>query len=181
MTYTATIGTQTVYVENRGTQTLITLSSQTPGQQQSQSSSLTTGEWTAVPALFRSTTGAIVRIQTAQGQWFIQLQANGMQSLTQPPDLENAETIPMQPQEASPSSQPMPPMSPMNMKPMKMGDMEMQMNPMQMRMGNMEMRMGEARANTSSTRQFCTQCGNAVAPTDKFCAQCGHSLQGGIR
>lgn len=180
MAYTASLGTQTISIANQGNQTVITLSSQAAGQQQSQSSRFTTGEWSAPPALFRTPTGAIAKIQ-ADAVHFIQLQAGGMQILSQPPSIAAAEPISMQYHESSslsaqPPMQPMKPMQPMP--PMQMGDMEMRMNPMEMRMGDMEMRMGKPPSSSpSATHQFCTQCGQAVAPTDKFCAHCGQALR----
>lgn len=193
---------QKIYIENQGEQTFITLSHDTPGQQQRQRSGFTAGQWVAPPVLFRTAAGLVVQIETAQGRSFVQIQGNSMQLLSQVPSLMEAEVIamqratPEQSPEASPSMPDMQPMQPMQpiepmrpmepMQPMKMGDMEMHMNPMHMRMGNMEMHMGEpassqtsAQASTSqaSTRQFCTQCGKRVAPEDKFCAHCGHSLR----
>jgi NADH pyrophosphatase NudC (nudix superfamily) len=183
MSYTASLGPQTISIANQGNQTVITLSSQAAGQQQSQSSRFTTGEWRTPPALFRTPTGAIAKIQ-ADAVHFIQLQAGGMQILSQPPSLSAAEPISMQHRESSSLSdqqpmQPMKPMQPMQpMKPMQMGDMELRMNPMEMRMGDMELRMGKPSSSSpSATHQFCTQCGQAVAPTDKFCAHCGQALR----
>jgi hypothetical protein len=54
MSYTASLGPQTISIANQGNQTVITLSSQAAGQQQSQSSRFTTGEWRTPPALFRT-------------------------------------------------------------------------------------------------------------------------------
>lgn len=180
---------QVVYLQNQGAQTQITLDSATAGQQQRQSTGFTTGEWTGAPTLFRTGMGAIVRIETAQGSFFVQLQAGGMQSLTQPPALNQAEVIPLQ-QTTDPATPSLPEMRPMQsmqpMQPMKMGNMEMRMNPMQMRMGNMEMQMGGSSAAQASAQQapaqasakrFCTQCGSAVAAEDKFCAHCGFQLR----
>lgn len=178
--YRADLATgQQLYLENQGSQTLITLSSSNPGQQQSQQSGFPTGSWTAEPTLLRTSQGMIVRLQSAQGQWFVQVQANGMQMLNAAPELANAEAIPLQSTTAPttaamPKLEPMQPMQPMQ--PMKMGNMEMQMNPMQMRMGDMQMSMDDRASSAPAPRRFCTQCGSAIAPDDKFCAHCGHQL-----
>lgn len=179
--YTGDLGEgRSIYLENQGSQTLITFTSSTSGQQQSQQSGFMTGEWTAPPSLFRTARGMIAQLQTSQGHLFVQVQDGGMQVMsTLPPT--DAEVMPMQgiavPQAPSQTRvEPMKPIEPM--KPMKLGDMEMQMNPMRMRMGNMEMQMGEASSQSQTERRFCTQCGHSVDLDDRFCAQCGHRLQG---
>lgn len=192
MAYVSDLGKgQRIYLENPDRQTVITVSHHSVGQQQSQQSGFTTGEWIAPPTLFRTPTGVIVQIETAEGRSYLQVQANSIRALSKTPSLEDADVVPMeseegestlmQPMQPMEAMQPIKPMSPM--KPMKMGDMEMQMNPMQMRMGNMEMRMGASSPRSSespassATQRFCTQCGNSVAPEDQFCAKCGHPLK----
>ncbi|WP_416670377.1 zinc ribbon domain-containing protein [Egbenema bharatensis] len=188
MAYVSDLGEgQRIYLDNRGQQTIVTLSSQAPGQQQSQQNGFTTGEWATPPILFQTSTGVIIQIETAEGRSYIQVQANGMKTLSQAPALKNADVLPMQAESQQQSSnaaemKPMQPMEPMQpMKPLKMGDMEMQMNPMQMCMGDMELKMGDsvppARTSEATTRRFCTQCGSAVTPDDRFCAHCGHQLR----
>jgi ribosomal protein S27AE len=201
MAYVSDLGKgQRIYLENPDRQTVITVSHHSAGQQQSQQSGFTTGEWIAPPTLFRTPTGVIVQIETAEGRSYLQVQANSIRALSKAPSLEDADVVPMeseegestliQPMQPMEATQPMKPMkskSPMKpmqpMKPMKMGDMEMQMNPMQMRMGNMEMRMEPSSPRSlestasSATQRFCTQCGNLVAPEDRFCAKCGHQLK----
>lgn len=180
-TYTTDLGNgQQIYLENQGMQTLLTLMSATPGQQQSQQTGFPTGQWIAPPTLFRSPLGIVVKIDAEQGQVYLKVQASGMQQLQQAPTLSDATVLPVQPV-TSPPQPPMTPMQPMQpMQPMKMGNMEMQMNPMQMRMGDMEMQMGEAfptpPAPPAATQRFCTQCGRAVALGDRFCSQCGNPL-----
>jgi hypothetical protein len=184
MTYLGNLGTnQQLYLENRGSQTMITLVSSSSGQQQSQSSSLETGSWTAPPSLFRSDGNFVLRIDSVQGQHFIQLQASGFNSLQTAPSLINADVLPLQKiAETATSSQSSVKFQPMEpMKPMNFGDMSIGVNPMEMRMGNMYMRMPENSKLESSSQEnqhFCTQCGNLVKTGDRFCAHCGHKLEG---
>lgn len=185
MAYIGNLGTgQQLYIENQGTQTRVTLTSSSTGQQQSQSSSFETGNWSVPPTLFRTPAGFILRIESTKGQCFVQIQANGLSTMPSAPPLAHADTISLeQVADASTSSQqsmqftplmePMKPMEPLP--PLKMGDMEMRMNPMEMRMGNMELRMGE-QSPTQSGQSFCTECGHPVKPGDRFCASCGHRL-----
>ena len=147
MIYLGNLGSnQQLYLENRGSQTLITLVSSSSGQQQSQRSSLETGSWTAPPSLFCSDGNFLLRIDSVGGQHFIQVQANGFNSLRTGPSLLNADVIPLQKvpetETSSQSSIQFQPMEPMEtMKPMRLGNMSMGMKPMEMRMGNMYMRM----------------------------------------
>jgi len=172
MAYVCEIGTgQRAYLENQGTQTIVTTASSSPGQQQQSSQSFVTGSWTAAPESFRNASGVVVKITTSQGQYFIQIQGHSMGMIAEHPSLQGAQPIQLQQVDRPPTSS-MPPIEPM--KPMEMGDMEMSMNPMQMRMGNMELRMDKP---VSSTHRFCSQCGTEVNPRDRFCSACGHRLQ----
>ncbi|MBF2019358.1 MAG: zinc-ribbon domain-containing protein [Hydrococcus sp. C42_A2020_068] len=184
MAYVFELGTgQRVYLEDRGMQTVVTVSSGGPGQQQQSSSSIQTGKWTSPPELLQTPNGAVIKITTARGEHHIQIQGNSIGVTSRS---SGGGDRWMQGQQVSstsvsssfsmPSMQPMKPMEPMNpMEPMKMGDMEMSANPMQMRMGNMEMRMGSA-TQTQVNRRFCSQCGAPVEPSDRFCSSCGHQL-----
>lgn len=188
MAYMGNLGAgQQLYIDNRGTHTFVTLTSSHAGGQQSQSSSFETGDWVVPPTLFRTLSGFVLRIESASGAHFVQIQGNGFNQLQTAPALGNADILSLQ-QVASTATpnpmEPMPPMEPMQMEPMKpieplpplkMGDMEMRMSPMEMRMGNMEMRMGD-NAPSQSGRRFCTQCGQPVKLSDRFCSACGHRL-----
>ncbi|MDX2215079.1 MAG: zinc ribbon domain-containing protein [Oculatellaceae cyanobacterium bins.114] len=179
-------GFASLYIDQQGTQTRLTLNSSRLGQQQSQSLSVATGNWTVPPTLFQTSMGLILRIESGQGQTFITIQAGQLQVLTTPPSLANAKVLPLQQSEATPisSMSPMQPMQPMQ--PMRMGDMEMQMSPMQMRMGNMELKMGDGKPAQSATgNRFCPQCGGAIKEGDyptggtashRFCSNCGQAL-----
>ncbi|HEY9834271.1 MAG TPA: zinc ribbon domain-containing protein [Stenomitos sp.] len=185
MAYIGNLGAgQQVYIENQGSQTLMTLTSRSNSQQQSQSSSFNTGNWTVPPTLFWTPAGYVLRIESSSGQHFVQIQANGMNHLSTVPSLVHADVISLeqvadaasssqQSIEFTPLMEPMKPMEPLP--PMKMGDMEMRMNPMEMRMGNMELRMGE-KPQTHSGSRFCSQCGQSVKESDRFCSSCGHRL-----
>ena len=182
MAYKCELGNgQAVYIENQGVQTMVTLASNSVGQQQQASTGFQTGKWIVPPTLFKTGSGVILRIESEQGQSFIQLQASGISTINGTPALSNAEVLSLEKVEAQPrqSMAPMSPMEPMKpmepMQPMKMGDMEMNMNPMQMRMGNMSMQMGSSSSATSGKR-FCSKCGASVKSSDRFCSSCGYQL-----
>jgi len=177
---------QSLYLDNPGTQTVLTLTSSSPGQQQQSSSSVQTGQLTAPPEVFRTAQGIVIRLITAEGDRLIHLQGNRISPLDHSPDLSSAERIQVKQPTDKPSMplmesmQPMQPMQPMNL---KMGDMQMTMNPMQIRMGDMELKMGttaasasEPASKTAQTQRFCSQCGVSVDRSDRFCSNCGHQL-----
>ncbi|HEY9627634.1 MAG TPA: zinc ribbon domain-containing protein [Coleofasciculaceae cyanobacterium] len=168
---------QRLFLDNAGNQTLITLASSSAGQQQQASQSIQTGSWIAPPEVFRMAGSIIVKLRTAQCKHFIQVQGSSVNVLSSAPSLSHAQQIQMQ-QVNSPTSEPMriKPMEPM--KPMDMGNMQMNLKPMEMKMGNMSMQMGVPTAPPAppSTRQFCSQCGVAIQPDDRFCSSCGHQL-----
>ncbi|MBW4471829.1 MAG: zinc ribbon domain-containing protein [Stenomitos rutilans HA7619-LM2] len=197
MGYLCDLGSgQTVYLENVQHQTLVTVASSYPGQQQQSSSGFQTGSWTAPPEVLRSTIGLVVKLYTDQGEWFISIQGSRLSVLNEAPSL--AEAQPLQVQSVAhkpgdsrptmPSIQPMPLMTPMP--PMTMGNMQMDRNTMSMQMGSMHMSMNPiapsaskaSQTNTAGShtadeqRNFCSQCGTAITPGDRFCAHCGHQL-----
>lgn len=175
--------TQQVYLDLQGTQTVVTTVSSSPGQQQQSSSSFSTGSWTSAPTVYRTSEGVAIKIETAEGEHFVKIQGNSMSLQSHVSFGEASQKIRLQQVSDMPeSSAPMKPMEPMKMEPMKpmepmkMGNMEMNSNPMEMRMGNMEMRMGSSSSTSSSTKQFCSQCGASIKPDDRFCSSCGHRL-----
>ena len=162
---------QQIYIENQGSQTVITLTSGGSGQQQSQRNQFETGNWRVPPTVFQTRNGVVLRIEAEQSQRFIQVQANGMSSLDAAPTLSDADVLPLRKVEMEEAStQSMPEMQPMQpMQPMK------PMQPMQMRMGNMEMQMGET-PQMKTAKNFCSQCGGKIMGGDRFCSQCGNRL-----
>jgi len=170
MAYICDLGSgQQVYIENSGMQTAITLASSTPGQQQQASSSFETGKWLSPPTAFRTASGVILRVESAQGQYFVQVQGNSTIVLNTPPSLAGAGELPLKPADAPPMK-PMAPMKPIEpMKPMA----PMKMSNMEMRMGNMSMQMGNP---APAAQQFCPQCGASAAEGDRFCTSCGTRL-----
>lgn len=161
---------QTLYLDNQGTQTLVTLASGSVGQQQQASSGYQTGTWTTPPQVYRTAGGMVVKITSTTGEYNLLIQGSSM-SLAGEISVENTQQLQTQPVEKMPvsSMKPMEPMKPMQ--PLKMGNMEMNLNTMEMKMGNMELKMGSAKP-----RNFCSQCGAKVKPNDRFCASCGHTL-----
>ena len=96
-------------------------------------------------------------------------------NLVDPPsDLQNYSTIDLQevddPQTASKPIEPMP-----SMPSMQMGDMSMDIDSMSMKMGDMSMGIKDP-AKTTTTKQFCSQCGTEAKTGDRFCRSCGHEL-----
>ncbi len=168
---------QQLIIENRNIQTSLTLVSSSPGQQPSQSSEFTTGHWTRKPQLFKNPSGLILQIYSDRGEYFLQIQASGIQAVTTAPLLNKTQQLELQEihhTATSPTKMGFEPMTPM--KPMEMGNMSMSMNPMSMGMGNMSMEMGKEEKSTSA-RHFCTQCGQEVEASARFCGSCGHQLK----
>lgn len=174
MAYQADLGNgQKIYLENRGTQTYVTLASSSSGQQQQSSTGIETGTWTQPPQLTQTPSGVNVEVFTQDGSRFIQVQGSSVSVSVQSPGSDRGEVLPLRQTSNAPTLPPIEPMQPMQpMQPMKMGDMEMNLNSMEMRMGNMEMRMGKSTPN----RSFCPQCGAKVEKSDRFCSACGYSL-----
>lgn len=176
MAYTAHLNNnQQLTVENQGMQTVITLISSSPGQQQSQSNSFTTGSWTAPPQLFKLPSSFVLQLESDRGSSFVRIQANSISTTTTPPALNDAVEIEFQevPNRSNSQSQSNSGFEPMQ--PMQMGNMSMDINKMSMRMGNMSMDLGSS-ATSTSTKRFCSQCGEQVKKSDRFCASCGHQL-----
>jgi len=89
MAYQATLnGTQQITILNQGIQTLITSSISNPGQQQSQSSSFTTGNWQNKPQLFQTNQGYILRVYGAEKHFWLLIQPQGIQALNTMPNIE---------------------------------------------------------------------------------------------
>ncbi|MEM7062636.1 MAG: zinc-ribbon domain-containing protein [Cyanobacteria bacterium P01_B01_bin.77] len=166
-----------VYLDNQGSQTIITISMGSPGQQQQASNSMTTGPWTAPPEGYQSAAGAVFKLFTAQGETCIYVQGNSVSMTDSAPSVAGAQQLSVQQTTVVPTAASMPSMQPMQ--PMAMGNMQMTTNPMEMRMGNMELKMGSGKSASpppAATRKFCSQCGTKVAPEDRFCSSCGHAL-----
>jgi zinc-ribbon domain len=183
---------QRIYLDCQGNNTIVTVMMGSPGQQQQSSNSFATGEWVSPPELFAASQGAVIKVSTAQDNYYIQVQGSSI-SLTTAACIDASQQMQIH-QTDAPSAPPMTPMQPMQ--PMTMG-MQMTHNPMEMRMGNMQMRMGESGQPASSvqstppaqstpteqsaqspqaTRKFCSQCGVTVEASDRFCSSCGHRL-----
>ena len=171
MAYTANLtGNQQLTIALLGHQTTINLVSSSPGQQQSQSNSFTTGSWKTPPKLYQTGMGFVIEINSDRDSYFILIRGNSISTISAP-NLNNATQVDLK-------NTPDPPSNPGNvnfepMQPMKMGNMSMDINSMSMQMGNMAMNMGK---NKTSTKRFCSQCGERAKPSDRFCSSCGHKL-----
>ncbi|WP_017300183.1 zinc ribbon domain-containing protein [Nodosilinea nodulosa] len=163
---------QKIYLDNPAPNTVITLASSGPGQQQQSGTQILTGVWTEVPRAVQVGDGVLIRCVTAQGAFIWQVQGTQILSdnAAQWPD---ERAVPLQPTEVGSAMGTMAPMAPMG--PMKMGNMEMSASPMTMRMGEMTLSMDNT--NVSNAKKFCPQCGTAVDPSDRFCGSCGHQLR----
>lgn len=176
MAYRVNLNTnQQLTVTNQGNQTLITLVSSSPGQQQSQNNSFTTGNWNSPPLLLKVGESFLLQIDGDRGQHFVSIQANSIRTVTSAPPLHNAEEIDLE-DIPDPTGQNNFEFEPIE--PMQMGNMSMSMNPMSMRLGNMSIDMGRASTSrtSTSTKRFCTQCGQKAKTSDRFCSSCGHKL-----
>lgn len=193
---------QRVYLDCQGNNTVVTMMTGGLGQQQQASNAFPTGEWVTPPEMFAAPQGMVIKIKTAQGDYYIQLQGGSM-NVVNASGIAGSEQVQMH-QVELPSVTPMTPMPPMQpimapmtpMQPMTMGNMQMNNHPMEMRMGNMQMRMGEPgqppqsaqsappqetpltqpSQSVQATRKFCSQCGFALEASDRFCSGCGHRL-----
>lgn len=67
-----------ISVENRGAQTVVTVSSSSAGTEQRSSSSITTGTWSAPPTMTLSPTEGILKITTVTGESCVQIRANSI-------------------------------------------------------------------------------------------------------
>lgn len=163
---------QQIVIENQGTQTVVAQMSAGAGQQQSQRSSFTTGSWQMPPTLFRTTTGVILRVEAADGQFFMGLHGQYVGLLQTPPLLAGAEVLPVRQVAAAHGSVVATPLETMQpMQPLK------PLEPMRMQMGTMQMQMHMGTAeSTQEDQRFCGQCGHAAAVADRFCTRCGHRL-----
>lgn len=174
MTYTADLGQgQGITIENIGAQTVLTWESRSVGQQQSQQTSLSLGVWSGMPKLFKTHSDFILQIES-QHTSYLRLQANRISLLSEVPLIIGAEEIPLQ--RVTTSSPKMPEMKPLE--PLRMGNMTMRMEPMEMSMGDMHLRMETTTSHSSSSSaQFCSQCGTKVKVDDRFCSHCGTKLE----
>jgi hypothetical protein len=172
MAYSVTLGSSgQLAIANLGIQTQINLSMSTPGQQQSQSTSFSTGKWLSKPKLFQLEQGFVLEINTSQNSHYILIQDNSISTIKSPPGLNNYPQIDLTAIPDS-NSTTMPPMQPL-----KMGNMSMNLNSnsMSMQMGKMSISLNN-QSKTSVTQQFCSQCGKQAKMSDRFCRSCGHEL-----
>ena len=169
MAYSAILGdSQQLAIANLRMQTQISLTTTSPGQQQSQSSSFSTGKWTAEPKLFQVDRGFVLEIESEQNSFYVLIQQNSVSTIQAPANLNNCPQVDLT--EVSDSNpEPMQPMQPM-----KMGNMSMDINSMSMQMGNMSMSLDNESKTTP--KQFCSQCGTEAKAGDRFCRSCGHEL-----
>ena len=176
MAYVATLSnSQQIAIALQGMQTKVTLTSSSPGQQQSQSSSFNTGKWRTTPKLLNVGQGAVLQVDSDRGSHYIHILSSSINLVDPPSDLQNYTAINLKEVDdaTAANSKPIEPMP--SMQPMQMGNMSMDINSMTMKMGDMSMGINNP-AKTTTAKQFCSQCGTEVKAGDRFCRSCGHEL-----
>lgn len=187
-----------LHLSNEGAVTAVALSNSSPGQQQRSSNRFTTGQWTAVPALYRLDQGLLIIIP-ATSTYYLQIKGGQVQMLSgslseqMADQLQQAQPVAMQPDDRARTilDSPMQPMTPLRMN----------KNPMSMSMGDMKMTMGEtglgeispgdmklntqpdpteSRLSTSSASSH-SQGESGAAKVRRFCSQCGSAVALGDR
>ena len=119
MTYTHDLRNgQRLLVQNDGDKTRVALSSGDSDQQQNQSTSFGTGEWSKPPELFRTAQNLVLRLESKNGVEFIGVQGSQIESMPREPKLESAEKLTLK--ESNEKIARMEPMKPMKlMEPMR--------------------------------------------------------------
>ncbi len=85
-----------LYVENQGTQTVITIITSRSGERQAQRRTFETGVWRVPPLLLRTATDPVLQMESARGHIFMRIQDNDVSPLRTPPLLIGAEVLPHQ-------------------------------------------------------------------------------------
>jgi hypothetical protein len=108
-----------IELRNEGNQTIVSLGSRGPGQQQSQGRGFTTGGWSKEPSLYGLQDELILEIHTNDESRFLRVDENEIRSMNREPDLGNAKQLPLSKTSEEQGMKPMKPMEPMQpMKPM---------------------------------------------------------------
>ena len=163
---------QQLVIEDDGGETLVSLSSGSESQQQSQATGFDTGKWSKTPTLFQLKEDLVLRLETKDGPLFIRVRGDSIQRMRSEPDLQAAEKLRLKKSDKAAGMTPMQPMKPLKgMEPMK------PMRPMKMRMGDMQMSMGRGAAEGESEQRFCPNCGKPVDKSDRFCGSCGKEVR----
>ena len=82
---------QTIILENQDDQTIIRVNS----SGQSQSSSLTTGQWSAVPLLWQMGQSVVMEIKFGEGSSYCTLEGGRLESLNERPQVEEEKATPI--------------------------------------------------------------------------------------
>jgi hypothetical protein len=208
MPYVCELGAgQSIYLDNQGMQTVVTTVTSRPGQHQQASTSVQTGNWTAPPEMYRTPDGAILKVNTTNGDCYIQIQGSSVSMAAGIPAVGNAQQVQVSQvsgQQAAGSSgfggsassatvsssfsssgfsmPSMPSMQPMQpMEPMKtQGSMNLNLGGMSMSMNPMEMKMGDMEMNMGRSAQNASGAAGQT-PQRRFCSQCGQPVQAGDR
>ena len=153
-------------IENDGGETLVSLSSGSESQQQSQATGFDTGKWSKTPTLFQLKEDLVLRLETKDGPQFIR-GGDSIQRMRSEPELQAAEKLRL-----------------------KKSDKAAGMTPMQMRMGDMQMSMGrgaaEGESEQRSAQTAASRWTRATAFAGRVGRKCGgandyHSFSGWMR
>ena len=100
---------QELVIENDGGETLVSLSSGSESQQQSQATGFDTGKWSKAPTLFQLEGAAL---ETKDGPQFIRVRGDSIQRMKSEPDLQAAEKLRLKKSDEAAGMTPMQPMRP---------------------------------------------------------------------
>jgi hypothetical protein len=118
MNYKGQLNTgEEILLQNDGEQTHIQLQSGEDGKRESQGSGFETGKWKKTPILYSSGEGAVLRIESGEGEAFVAITRHGINRLSEAPNLEGSEEIALSETDEKLPEMHMKPMAPM--KPMK--------------------------------------------------------------
>jgi zinc-ribbon domain len=167
---------QQLVIENDGGETLVSLSSGSESQQQSQATGFDTGKWSKTPALFqlRKIWCCAWRLKTARSLFAWKQHPKheeraGPSSSREAAAQEIGQSCRNDADEAIKrhvADETMKPLEPM--KPMR---------PMKMRMGDTQMSIGRGAAEGESEQRFCPNCGKPMDKGDRFCGSCGKEVR----
>ena len=104
-------------IENDGGETLVSLSSGSESQQQSQATGFDTGKWSKTPTLFQLKEDLVLRLETKDGPQFIRVRGHSIQSMRSEPDFQAAEKLRLKTSDKAAGMTPMKPLK--GMEPMK--------------------------------------------------------------
>jgi hypothetical protein len=157
-------------IENDGGETLVSLSSGSESQQQSQATGFDTGKWSKTPALFqlRKIWCCAWRLKTARSLFAWKQHPKheeraGPSSSREAAAQEIGQSCRNDADAANEA--------------IERHGADKTDAPIKMRMGDMQMSMGRGAAEGESEQCFCPNCGKPVDKGDRFCGSCGKEVR----